>query len=299
MGGGGSPAPTLDYVCMTAVEATTFTITIGSKLSTSNYEYIEYSLDNGGTWVKTNNVNNEEVVVNIPEVAIGGSVLLRGKGKQTASSTIANYYTNITSSGLFDLSGNIMSLLALDDYADAEPSVNYTFVYLFRGSKVRYADGFTLHVGTLRNYIYQGLFYECSSLVIAPPLHLTSTTNYCCYSMFRGCSSLVSIDVVFPATVSTSCYQQMFTGCANLVLNPVLPSTTLVTNCYSSMFQDCAKINYIKAMFTTAPTSSYCYYWVSGVSATGTFVKNSAATWTDTFGVNAIPTGWTVQTASE
>jgi hypothetical protein len=51
-------------------------------------------------------------------------------------------------------------------------------------------------------------------------------------------------------------------------------------------------------MFTTAPSSSYLSNWVSGVSASGTFVKNSAATWTDSFGVDAIPSGWTVETAS-
>jgi hypothetical protein len=50
-------------------------------------------------------------------------------------------------------------------------------------------------------------------------------------------------------------------------------------------------------MFTTTPSSSYTNNWVSGVSTTGTFVKNSAATWTTT-GNNGVPRGWTVQTAS-
>lgn len=64
------------------------------------------------------------------------------------------------------------------------------------------------------------------------------------------------------------------------------------------MFINCSNLNYIKAMFTTTPTTSYTAQWVSGVAATGTFVKNSAATWNVT-GVNGIPDGWTVQTASE
>ena len=37
--------------------------------------------------------------------------------------------------------------------------------------------------------------------------------------------------------------------------------------------------------------------YINGVAATGTFVKNSAAEW-DVSGVNGIPEGWTVQTAS-
>ena len=86
----------------------------------------------------------------------------------------------------------------------------------------------------------------------------------------------------------------MFQGCTSLTTAPELPATTLVSNCYNNMFQGCTNLNYIKAMFTSVPSSSYTSNWVSGVSSTGTFVKNSAATWTNT-GVNGIPTGWTVE----
>jgi hypothetical protein len=51
-------------------------------------------------------------------------------------------------------------------------------------------------------------------------------------------------------------------------------------------------------MFTTEPSTSTTDNWVKGVSATGTFVKNSTARWTNTSTTYAIPTGWTVQTAS-
>ena len=70
------------------------------------------------------------------------------------------------------------------------------------------------------------------------------------------------------------------------------------------MFQNCSKLNYIKAMFTTDPGSSnstnqarYTYNWVSGVASSGTFVKNSSASWNRT-GAHAVPSGWTTQTAS-
>jgi hypothetical protein len=63
------------------------------------------------------------------------------------------------------------------------------------------------------------------------------------------------------------------------------------------MFSGCTKLNYIKAMFTTTPSTSYTSNWVKNVSSKGTFVKKSSATW-DVTGVNGIPSGWTVQTAS-
>ena len=64
------------------------------------------------------------------------------------------------------------------------------------------------------------------------------------------------------------------------------------------MFEGCTSLNYIKAMFTTTPSSSYTSNWVKNVAASGTFVKNSAATWNVT-GIEGIPEGWTVETASE
>jgi hypothetical protein len=71
----------------------------------------------------------------------------------------------------------------------------------------------------------------------------------------------------------------------------------LTDYCYNNMFEGCTKLNYVKAMFTTDPsTGSYINDWLSNVSQTGTFVKNSAATWTNEQA--GIPTGWTVQTAT-
>ena len=51
-------------------------------------------------------------------------------------------------------------------------------------------------------------------------------------------------------------------------------------------------------MFTTEPSTSYMNNWVNGVASSGTFVKNSAATWTSSCGVSTYPCDWTVDTAS-
>ena len=47
-------------------------------------------------------------------------------------------------------------------------------------------------------------------------------------------------------------------------------------------------------MFTTTPSKDYTQGWVTGVAATGTFIKNFAATW-DVIGTKGVPTGWTVK----
>ena len=88
----------------------------------------------------------------------------------------------------------------------------------------------------------------------------------------------------------------MFRGCTGLTTAPELPAETLESGCYEYMFYGCTSLNYIKAMYTTTPSTSYTRSWVSDVAATGTFVKNSAAEW-DVTGVNGVPSGWTVETA--
>ena len=62
------------------------------------------------------------------------------------------------------------------------------------------------------------------------------------------------------------------------------------------MFQGCRSLNYIKALFTTTPGTNYTQNWVSSVASSGTFVKNTNATWTNT-GNSAVPSGWTVEYA--
>ena len=89
----------------------------------------------------------------------------------------------------------------------------------------------------------------------------------------------------------------MFKGCTSLTTAPELGDYTLTSGCYSEMFRGCSSLNYIKTLATNISASSCTYLWVSGVSATGTFVKNPTMTsWTT--GYDGIPTGWTVEDAS-
>ena len=174
---------------------------------------------------------------------------------------------------------------------------------------------------TLTNYCYDSMFYQCTSLTKAPALPATTLAINCYSSMFQGCTSLTkapeipainlassccsymfkdctnltTAPTILPATtLEDSCYSNMFKGCTSLTKAPELPATTLKTDCYKNMFYDCSKLNYIKALFTTTPSTSYTSTWVSGVATDGTFVKNKDATWSF-IGNSAIPTGWTVK----
>ncbi len=150
---------------------------------------------------------------------------------------------------------------------------------------------------TLADWCYKYMFNGCTSLTTAPELPATTLATSCYIHMFQNCTSLTTAPVLPATTLKTDCYNSMFWGCTSLVNAPVLPATTLEAGCYKYMFNGCTSLNYIKAMFTTAPSATYTDSWVNGVSSTGTFVKNSAATWTTT-GADGVPNGWTVQTAS-
>ena len=147
---------------------------------------------------------------------------------------------------------------------------------------------------TLAEYCYAAMFASCTSLTNAPELPATTLKGGCYSQMFYGCTSLVTAPALPATTLYRDCYQQMFQGCTSLVKAPELPAKTLEIDCYFAMFESCENLNYIKAMFTTTPSSYYTTNWLNNVASSGTFVKNKDATW-DVRGVEGIPPFWTVE----
>lgn len=152
---------------------------------------------------------------------------------------------------------------------------------------------------TLSCGCYGSMFCNCFALAKAPELPAMTLSTSCYQEMFYNCQALTTMPELPATTLEDSCYYGMFRGCINLVNTKELPATELAPYCYQYLFRNCSKVNYIKALFVNLPNagtnSSAIYYWAHGVSSTGTFVKNSAATWTDR-GVSGIPNNWTIQT---
>ena len=259
--------------------------TIGMNGSAS--PNVSYSFDgtNWTTWDYSN--------ITIPN----GSTLYVKGNNSSGFSTSTSSYKMFTMSGTIEANGNIMSLLYGDEFEDELTiSSNYCFCYLFSGCTSLTAAP-ELPATTLTEYCYKNMFIDCTSLTYAPQLPATTLTTQCYQEMFRGCTSLIQAPQLPATTLTSSCYRSMFSGCTSLTSAPELPATTLETGCYNQMFNGCTSLNYIKAMFTTTPSTSYTSSWVRNVAATGTFVKNSAATWTTT-GNSGVPNNWTIQTAS-
>lgn len=167
------------------------------------------------------------------------------------------------------------------------------YAYMFAGC-TSLSTAPVLPVETLANYCYNGMFSGCTSLQAAPALPATTLAKNCYASMFNGCTNLTTAPAL-PATIlQTYCYSGMFEGCRSLTTAPTLPATALTGCCYTYMFSGCTSLNYVKCLATSFGSYS-TYYWLSGVAATGTFVKDSNTTWSG--GISGIPSGWTVEDA--
>ncbi len=285
----------------------------------------------GTIYYKLNSGEWTEMPVNTPiAVSSGDTMQFKGDNPKyaivNAGTTADTYYAffpqGVAAAGSigagtparFNARGNIMSLInsegfeALDSFS-AGTVGNFERLFAFTG--IVDASGLIFPVKNLTVNCCRNMFCDCQWITVPMDISRVETLASLCFNgMFMRANTNIwssgvpasgltpGADYLPWTTLATNCYQNMFSGCILLSRAPELPATTLVNMCYRQMFNNCTMLNYIKAMFTTTPSTDYTANWVNGVSATGTFVKNSAAQW-DVTGTNGIPQGWTVQTASE
>lgn len=259
-------------------------IYFGSNNDLGSSINLSYSVDDGNTWTVANTSSmNWGDQIQLTTINTGEKVLFKGInttfGDQDGYSAHLFAYRDDYGSGLsvygIEVEGNIMSMFYGDNFQDKTSFPTNTFnqlSYFCASTTVVYAHNLILPATTLTQACYERMFDYCTRLLTAPKLPAT--------------------------TLAQSCYDSMFNNCTSLTTAPELPTIELSSACYRAMFYNCSSLNYIKAMFTTQDQyNSGTAAWVYGVSATGTFIKNSAAQWNIT-GENGIPSGWTVQTAS-
>ena len=298
------PIPHDDYLCFTSHGQSTVKLTQqGNPYNGSDLKTIQYKLNDNG-WQDWD--LNEITLSDNDKMYLRGDAILLSENRYT--------YKQFVMTGSIAASGNIMSLI---DYGKLHA---YEFNMLFSGCTAL-TQAPTLPATQLTEGCYYYMFNGCTSLTAAPELPATTLQSSCYYGMFVGCKALTQAPTLPATTLALGCYYYMFNGCTSLTAAPELPATTLDSMCYSSMFKSCTSLtqapdlnapelsiscydnmfngctnlNYVKALFNTIPSSTYTSNWLSGVSTTGTFVKNSKANWQVT-GANGIPTGWTVQT---
>lgn len=313
--------------------------TVANTTVTFNADYaanIEYSEDGGYTWTAG---TTPYTFVNVDdEICVRGDRenYKNDSGNDEYGTPGDKPLFTTSNNNKVYIAGNIMSLLH-DKNNLVESAFQGTFSKGANNNKVTYidiaeGDPLILPVTTLADKCYMQMFRNCTSLTHAPTFTVETAAYRCCYNMFRDCSNLSNVSSIslpanemkkdcyremfrlctsltsvnsdlLPATVlAESCYQQMFQK-SGIKTAPNLPAGELVTSCYSEMFRDCANLNYIKCLAKTGINNlnNSTSNWVNGVSASGTFVKygdiNINITWQTN--VNGIPSGWTVQEATQ
>lgn len=251
----------VDYLKFTALESGTFTLSIGRSVTVANFEYVEYSTNDGTSWTRTDNVANTTVTITTPTIAAGNSVLWRGSGVRIGSTSTSNTAANnsiFSSTGQCNVSGDIRTLLGLNKPNNLTIST-YIYKYLFLNmSKLKDASELIMPSTTNTNCFY-GMFVSCTGLTKPPSLPATDVAGSAYRMMFSACTSLTSVPALPAETLGTYCYASMFNACSSLVTaQTTLPATTLNNYCYSGMFYDCTSLTSVPSLPATT-LNSYCY----------------------------------------
>ena len=202
-----------------------------------------YSI-NEGEWIETT------VSVDIP---VSNNDMIRFKSNRGNQAYNQETFTS-GGTAQFEIAGNLMSLVAGDDFATYVPNTSATGTdgELYRSFKnfFKYCTGLisakNLIIKYCDNDSFSNFFDSCTNLVIPPKLPAMALANNCYFNMFWYCTSLTTAPALPATTLAQSCYGGMFYGCTSLTTAPELPATTLVFGCYSEMFMGCTSL-------TTAP----------------------------------------------
>ena len=256
---GAYPKEQPNYLCFTALESGTFTLTIGANLTTSNFSFVEYSLD-GNTWVKTNNVNSSTVTVTTPTVNAGDKVYWRGVGVRNCQTrdTNSNNKGIFSSTCEFNASGCIASYLFYKKTDEVSLTYDRSFVGLFSGcSKLVDASELILPEN-LSNDCFAYTFRNCSALEYGPSIPSGEMKQYCFNGSFYGCTSLKGTGELNSNQLAQYCYAYMYQNCTSLTSTPNLPATTLYEGCYNDMFAGCTSVTTVGDMpATIIPKNAY------------------------------------------
>ena len=275
--------------------------------SDENTRTISVSTDNGETWAEKTSTTGGTVLAVLNN---GDRMLIKGNNANYGNDD-EWWYNQFTSTGYYDVEGNIMSLVGGDNFTGLTTlDSGSTFLFLFSAydeESAEYFDSYLQSAGnlvlpatilsdycyesmfdgcnsltttpklpatTLADGCYSSMFSDCSTLTTTPELPATTLADWCYWGMFSGCTSLTAAPILPATTLADGCYSTMFQYCSSLIAAPELPATMLTEQCYDNMFVGCSSLNYVKCLATDISASECTQSWLSEVSATGTFVKN-------------------------
>ena len=252
----------------------------------------EISYDGGSTWTPTEETQRGELIEHystdcgyVPSYATQYLTFV-----PTQSATYFSFSGNSISYSL-DNGVNWVSLAS----GNQSPQVSVGQRIMWKASELTPTSG--SGIGTFSSTGYFSAEGNVMSLAYGDNFEgQTTMSSYQFERLFSGCTGVTSAEnMVLPALNLTNyCYTEMFRGCTNLTTAPVLSAQTLTDYCYQNMFMRCSSLNYVKCLATNGiDTNNSTTYFLYGTASSGTFVKDSNATWPR--GNNGIPNNWTIE----
>lgn len=163
--------------------------------TTNTTGILKYSINDGETWISlASNVRKISVTLNTNEKV---SV----KADLNFQYDVRNHI-RVSSSGNFNVMGNIMSII--------------------------YGDNFIGQTSFKNNSGFYQMFLNCTTLISAQNLILPAISLYtmCYYCMFQGCTSLTTAPELPAIELVDQCYSHMFDGCTSLNYIKAMFTTT-------------------------------------------------------------------------
>ena len=259
-GGGGSPTQDEYFTIESLEDDNTITLYIPECVNSECLTSVSYSTD-GSTWTTlVIDATDQMISVTLNQ---GETVRYKGQGIQYAKGWDEDMHSCFNTSGNITVSGNIMSLLYGDDFANTivfPSGTSHTFEGLFyETNKLVSAGNLLLPATSLAYECYREMFRGCSFMTEAPILPAVSLANGCYNCMFMYCTSLLKAPTLSSTTLEDFCYYGMFWGCTSLTEAPTLPATIMANQCYRYMFIDCTALTEAPALPATV-LSEQCYY---------------------------------------
>lgn len=217
-------SPGLDYLTIDVISGGALYFKTDNRSYTKN---IEISFDNGENWVtKTSSTGNTGSIV----VNDGDKVLIRGNNTSYSTAYNHNFLSALTGT-LFNLKGNIMSLIGGDNFSGLTSlSDDYAFYKFFSGNTgLLDASELLLPATSLTTGCYEMMFKGCTSLTSAPDLPSATLADECYYWMFYGCSNLNSIKCLATDISAANCTYYWVDGVSangTFIKNPSMTSWT-------------------------------------------------------------------------
>ena len=214
-----------------------------------------YSI-NEGEWIET--------TVSV-DITVSKNDMIRFKSNRGNQAYNQETFTS-GGTAQFEVAGNLMSLVAGDDFATYVPNTNATGTDgdLYCSFKNFFKDctglqsAQNLIIKYCDNESFSNFFNGCHGLQIPPKLPAMTLANSCYSNMFNGCYRILTPPELPATTLANNCYEYMFKGCTNLRTAPALPARTLADYCYYYMFYNCISLTQAPALPATE-LADFCY----------------------------------------